>query len=747
VDRGTLLLVWVVFSVILGTLYYRLITAKTPVGTKTRQSISRVIQSLKMLPNWILTGVFRYTPVHQKDEAVAQSRISAWQEWPEWTVIIISIWVYCLPFLDLGLPRNLPGSEFESFKAFDQILEFSLKSHGEFPLWNPFFYTGLPYTAHPMLHAYNPFISIPVMLFGALDGFKIAVFLGFVIAGLGMWWLGKEIGLTPTGRIWISLMYTFSGVAAAKFIQGQYLMVLAFGWIPFSLAAIIAATRSRQRKYIYAAAIGLALLFLSGNAYYAYYMLYVIALYAVITIPKFERNPLKLKIDREDIKVLVAIGVLSLGLIAIQLLPALEYRDQYLKALNTDLTDSRSLRDIVLDFTSPDPFRPGGFSDELRPEEFYAYTGWWPFIGVLFTPIVWRTDKKRYLVLFLALFIFTLAWIDVKDMPWRNIFQQTPFLFQFRYPSRMVVIGALSIVTAAGLGLDGLLQKKFQDAGDKTPENNLHRLKNTLLSLAICIFMVWSVRDLALTTRPLLHTVSYDEGREQIVEWLRKFDPGLYYVTAPNGWHAPMIGNEMHYRNIWDSISILPRYDNQISERVILAEPKYEILTNDNPTPDNSFLIKSFDTVSIYQRTDSLPFVFTISESTLNTLVEGNLRIDEVTPVTSFVANINDMEGDVESDSTRALILLSTFSPGWQLTVDGNPRKIYNAYGFMAAEVDKGSHHYQFVYRPVWFFVGLVISLTTLLIMAGNVILHAWQNMLIRRKKSREVSWQASESD
>ena len=699
-------------------------------------------------------------------------------KWLEWSLIVLAIWVYCLPFLDLGSTSNLPGPESQYFQTFDQILEFSIKEQGQFPLWNPFYYTGIPYIAHPMLHAYNPFVTLPVMIFGTRDGFKIAVFLGFIVAALGMWWLGKESGLTWTGRIWISLMYAFSGVPAAKFIQGQYLMVLGFGWIPFSLAAIIAATRDKKWSHICVAAIGLALLFFCGNIYYAYYMLYVIALYTIISASKIERNPdkpqfnrrnfytltvawcqsfcllaivglsflyitknlyyayyvlfaamlfsffrihrlgispLKLNIRYEDIKTLIAIGILSLGLISIQLLPTLEYRGQYIKDVNIGLTDSRDIREVFLDFVSPTPFRPGAYSNRLRPEEFYAYIGWWPLVGLLLLPFAWNRQNKRNIFLLLSLVIFTFAWIDVKDMPWRSLFQTIPFLYQFRYPSRMVVIGAMALITIGGLGLDNLW-KVVRKLKTTEPGNARCSLVGNLLSLALGTFLIWSLGDLALTSRPLLRTSVSPESPSKMAEWLHKFDTGIYYVHAPNGWDQVLIGNQIRYQNGGYAIYYQPSFKNQISSRKIEAAPKYVIVLDESLPKNDGVRVNSLGNITIYATPDSLPFAFMMDTSILMMDSSTRLTAKEVFPETFLATNVNVLEGVVDSDSNKVLILLSTFTPDWQLTIDGSPTKIYSAYGFMAAEVNQGTHHYRFVYKPVWFIVGLMISFSTLLV-------------------------------
>ena len=753
-----IIFLWVIFSVVLGILFYKFLVFEDAIHAKMKWGLSTISGVLKRLPSRIIfmiimfISIFQYNPSNQQGEDPVNSNLEPQRrrEWFEWLAIIAPTWVYCLPFLDLGSSTSLPGPESEYFQSFDQILEFAIKRHGQFPLWNSYFFTGIPYVAHPMLHTYNPFVSIPVLLFGTMDGFKVAVFLGFMIAGLGMWWLGKEIGLSRIGCIWVGLMYAFCGVPAAKFIQGHYLMVLAFGWIPFSLAAILAATSRKRGKYVCMAAIGLALLFFSGNVYYAYYMLYVIGLYAVIQVFKFKRKPIKLKVDRGNIKVLSAIGILALGLIAIQLLPLFDYRDRYIKPINMELSDSQDITNIVLDFVSPEPFRPGAFSSQLRPEEFYAYIGWWPFIGMLFLPFAWGIKDKRYILFFVGLIIFTFLWIDVKEMPWRSVFQAVPFLYQFRYPSRMIIVGVMALIAAGGLGMDSLWNgiKKFIH-GSK-PGNFFAHLAGYLFALAIGVFLIWSVYDLGSTSRPLLQTIHQEPPEREAMQWLRKFDPEVYYYAnnlQDGRSHKAGIENEARYLNVWDSISIVPDNNDQISARRIKAEPKYWILANNATAPKNGILIKTFDTIRVYKMTNSLPFAFTISESTLTTESDANLDASEVSPVTSFTTNINSIEGIVNSDTKKALVVLSTFSSGWQLNIDDKPTKIYNAYGYMAADVNPGSHHYMFIYQPGWFFVGLTISLLTLFAITAMLIADRQQRRNGRFERLEQINSRTKRAD
>ena len=85
-------------------------------------------------------------------------------------------------------------------------------------------------------------------------------------------------------------MYAFSGPAVAKFVQGQYDFVLGFAWIPWVVAFLLLAVRTR-RAHTALAALSVALLFFAGNLYYSYYLLYVVALFAATAVLTILRGP------------------------------------------------------------------------------------------------------------------------------------------------------------------------------------------------------------------------------------------------------------------------------------------------------------------------------------------------------------------------------------------------------------------------------------------------------------------------
>ncbi len=79
---------------------------------------------------------------------------------------------------------------------------------------------------------------------------------------------------------------------------------------------------------------------------------------------------------------------------------------------------------------------------------------------------------------------------------------------------------------------------------------------------------------------------------------------------------------------------------------------------------------------------------------------------------------------EAESSGPAFLLLNDTFSPGWKAYVDGEERKIYRAnYLMRAVCLEGGEERVRFVYRPLSFTVGALVSLFALLCLIVSAVL------------------------
>jgi hypothetical protein len=74
----------------------------------------------------------------------------------------------------------------------------------------------------------------------------------------------------------------------------------------------------------------------------------------------------------------------------------------------------------------------------------------------------------------------------------------------------------------------------------------------------------------------------------------------------------------------------------------------------------------------------------------------------------------NHVEINVETDEAGWLILADTYYPGWQVTVNDNPKEILPADGlFRAVYLEAGKWDVSFAYSPMWFYYGFGLSLVS----------------------------------
>lgn len=108
-----------------------------------------------------------------------------------------------------------------------------------------------------------------------------------------------------------------------------------------------------------------------------------------------------------------------------------------------------------------------------------------------------------------------------------------------------------------------------------------------------------------------------------------------------------------------------------------------------------------------------------------NSKSEGYAKITGYSP--------NQITIKVSSNSPQFLVLTDTYYPGWEATVNGSPTKVYRAdYTFRAIQIPKGENEVVFSYKPKSFYIGLIVSISSILFAIGLCSLAAFKKKLLR---------------
>lgn len=82
-----------------------------------------------------------------------------------------------------------------------------------------------------------------------------------------------------------------------------------------------------------------------------------------------------------------------------------------------------------------------------------------------------------------------------------------------------------------------------------------------------------------------------------------------------------------------------------------------------------------------------------------------------------------DLRIDAQLDSASWIVITQTAWKGWRATMDGKPHPLYfGNHAFLATQLPAGNHRLVLQYRPMSFFIGLAMTIATLLALASYAV-------------------------
>ena len=158
--------------------------------------------------------------------------IRAWRS--AWPPVVLAL--LCLAFFwdvpSLPADRIVLGDD--ATNQFVHWLHFAVSSirQGQFPLWNPYLYSGLPLVANPQPALFYP-PTWMALLMPVTRALSMAVVLHLWLAGVGMYaWLRSEDASTA-GALFGAAVFAFSGYFLVRVRGGHVGVVTSGAWLPW----------------------------------------------------------------------------------------------------------------------------------------------------------------------------------------------------------------------------------------------------------------------------------------------------------------------------------------------------------------------------------------------------------------------------------------------------------------------------------------------------------------------------------
>jgi hypothetical protein len=656
-------------------------------------------------------------------------------------ILIIGIvaLIYARPLLVMHPSLGLPGREYQAHVGTMVLIKQWLASGGEFPLWNPVVGTGRSLIADPFLSVFNPFVSVPMILFGVVNGSKIALLMNFFIAGLGMWTICKILNFRGMTRLWCSLLYMMSGAIPAHLTNGQIQLAYALAWLPWSIAGLLWVLKKPSATSVTLASLAQALFFFTGNLYYQVYALFSLAIIGFIFIVDWSQ----MRLVKEKVPWLLLMVVMSLGLISVQFLPELVSQSSIHNSVGylpdeTEFHGSQRPENAILNYfvSDKDFFRTNTLDKAPYLQESYRYIGIAPFLMLmLLVPTLQRGHRKE-IIAFALSFLFLLAWAGMRYTFVKDLYQLLPFLNQFRWPGRALSVGGLFIILVSAYCLDFLLSSietsPLQGHSLKAVDARFPHLPRLVFSSLVLVGLLIALRRVYLENQEIIYLDRITKPEvESTLRLLQTRGEGLSTI------HASISIAELGALGMYEyglrSPDIIDGWTPEGSPLNIgnagAVDFQPEYLLNwggDDMDHEGLNFVRQLGMLQVWLNPDAFPYAFYVPSEDLY-FDDYPLYPDDVRRVNEVTReDFNRIQVDLEPRSESTLIVIESWFSGWRVFVDQQPAEIFTVSNYLAVQIPPGRHQVTFEYHPLAFTIGAWISGFSTLLVLGIFVRERW---------------------
>ncbi|QDV50547.1 Bacterial membrane protein YfhO [Gimesia fumaroli] len=368
--------------------------------------------------------------------------------------------------------HNDTTNQFIAFKSYQKIC---FEQHDQFPFWNPYSLLGMPWLGSPQSSLFYP----PNWVFffsNALTTISWMLVFHHWWAGWGAYLLGRKYKLCFFSCLLSGIIFLAAPYFVAKTGEGHYTSITQIAWFPWILYGYELLIE-RRKKAVPILTLLISLAFFCGHVQELYYLLLFLtsaivieSLMALIQNNKTRQPDQTLSQENELVTSYTPVsavsisrgwffaGLLTIGLVAIDLIPVSIYTQQAVRSGGIDLKALQSGSLAVPSLIQLlDPFVWGGPDQYQGPGGYYwetvCYFGCLPLILACLgcvTSIRNRTVLRLTLIGFAA---FLLAFGP--HLPFYTLcYNVIPGFSMFRIPARLMWICSLVIAMLAGFGCE-----------------------------------------------------------------------------------------------------------------------------------------------------------------------------------------------------------------------------------------------------------------------------------------------------
>ncbi|HZJ18043.1 MAG TPA: hypothetical protein VFD45_00280, partial [Patescibacteria group bacterium] len=353
-----------------------------------------------------------------------------------------------------------------------KTLIIGLYKMGEFPLWNPYNFSGMPLLANYQSAALSPFN----LLFFALpfiDAWNVLILLQPLLAGLFMYILIRAYGLSRLSALVSSISFMFCGFITVW--MGYGTLGYAILYLPLAFFAIEKFLKIRKKRFLALLSLSIFLSFVSGH--------FQISIYFFITVFFYILLKFFISKNKKDTILLLAYFFVGFLLAMPQIFPSIEL---YNESLRSNIF--QKMEAIPLSYIAT-LFAPDFFGNPVTRNDWFGhYAEWAGYIGIFPLMLAFYSILGKKTIQTIYLFLFGIIGLFLAfNTPLLTLLVSlhVPVL-STSAASRIIVVFSFIFSLLAAFGMDELLR-------DIKSKKNVRKIIIWLLSFFAVFVFLWVV--------------------------------------------------------------------------------------------------------------------------------------------------------------------------------------------------------------------------------------------------------------
>ena len=621
-----------------------------------------------------------------------------------WTIIV------GLPYLDFDKQVIPAGREWGSAVMSHHIWDL-FKSCGACILWNGYHSGGFPTVADPFTSALHPIVIVTTLLWGVVNGAKLALVIAIFTAGIAQWIIAYELGLGPVPRVWSAAVAIAGGHLTARMEIGSFGMLFSVAMVSLLFGFILRlANRKDWTSTVLLAIVGASAI-LAGQLYSQVGFLWIApACLFLFTNGKDKSGPVWKKFI-----VAFALAILLAGLFIAPFIHSLNRIAKSGIEFDFRFAQPFSYLPLNLIIGEADFFRNINniLGRSTGPSISVLYIGWVAVILAILGATKFSFKNHRH-HLFLSIGIL-LGFLFASAIPLRFLAKYLPSIAGLRFTPLFVLPAIPLIIGFSACGLQWLIQSQWStyrlNISDDNHEKQVLKFRLTWL---ILIPLIWGLYTQLNFSRNWTETIRTNQNVLPVLNKL-KTDYAAW-VLPPFGeqyWNeqAAHLGlkiadnlNGFHIAN-----QNLPE-PHRIAIRAESADPRYTI-------------IGTYGGVSVFQ-----------AESIVYAYVSNGV---ENQPCQAMSTG-GYIEVDCKATINGQLIVSENMWAGWRAWLDGKPVPLIGT-DFLKVNINSGAHQIIFRFVPLDAYFGMILSLIGI-----GLCVYLWRRSQTEKIESPEQADQGS---